>query len=239
MVIHLISGPRNISTALMYSFAQRQDMVVMDEPFYGFYLRHTGIKHPGREKIIQSMASDPQEILDTIEANEQKKGHVFVKNMGHHLQGYDYSRIRNYENIFLIRDPKQMLISYAKVREQPTLDDIGLAYQAAVFAWLKENGHEPIVLNGNEVRSNPGDVLKKLCQKLGLPFDEHMLQWEAGPRPEDGIWAEHWYRNVHQSTGFSPPDAKDKHLPEELLPVYEEALPYYNLLNQYAIKADS
>ncbi len=237
MVIHLISGPRNISTALMYSFAQRRDMAVMDEPFYGFYLQHTGINHPGRETIIQSMELHPQAIFDAIEAKEKIKGHVFVKNMGHHLQGYDYSRIQHYQNVFLIRDPQQMLISYAKVRQEPTLDDIGLQFQASLFSWLKEAGYDPVVLNGNEVRRSPAAVLRKLCGRLGIPFTENMLQWPAGPRPEDGIWARYWYVNVHLSTGFSPPDVKKEALPDRLLPVYQQALPYYTLLNTYALQA--
>ncbi|CAN5550553.1 hypothetical protein BH24ACT18_BH24ACT18_19250 [soil metagenome] len=29
------SGPRNVSTALMYAFRQRPDTLVVDEPLYG------------------------------------------------------------------------------------------------------------------------------------------------------------------------------------------------------------
>ena len=41
-IISLWSGPRNVSTALMYSFAQRSDTQVIDEPLYAHYLQHTG-----------------------------------------------------------------------------------------------------------------------------------------------------------------------------------------------------
>ena len=34
MRIALWSGPRNVSTALMYSFRQRPDTTVIDEPLY-------------------------------------------------------------------------------------------------------------------------------------------------------------------------------------------------------------
>ena len=237
MILHLISGPRNISTALMYSFAQRPDTTVMDEPFYGFYLHYTGINHPGREEILASMESDPEKIFKQIELNQQKKGFVFVKNMGHHLQGYDYSPILHYQNIFLIRDPGQMLISYAKVRELPTLDDIGLKFQAELFEWLRSFGKVPVVLDGNEVRKNPAGILTLLCHKLGIPFTEKMLHWPAGPIPEDGIWAKHWYNNVHQSTSFLPPDTQQVTVPNELQPVYEEAIRYYNQLSTHTLKA--
>ncbi len=235
MVIHLIAGPRNISTALMYSFAQRPDTVVLDEPFYGFFLRWTGIDHPGRDEIIASMPLDPAGIFGQIENRETEKGLVFVKNMAHHLDGFDYRRIGQYRNVFLIRDPAQMLVSYAKVRTQPTLADIGLQHQADLYGQLAAAGSPPLVLDGNEVRKNPASVLTKLCGALGIPFTEKMLQWPAGPRPEDGIWAKHWYANVHQSTGFLPPDARAVRVPPSLEPVYEAALPYYHQLRQHAI----
>ncbi len=235
MVIHLIAGPRNISTALMYAFAQRPDTVVLDEPFYGFFLRHTGIDHPGRDEIIASMAPGPDGVFGQIEKAEAAKGRVFVKNMAHHLEGFDYRRIGQYRNVFLIRDPAQMLVSYAKVRTQPTLADIGLRHQAGLYEQLAAAGQPPLVLDGNEVRKHPESVLTQLCGALGIPFTEKMLQWPAGPRPEDGIWAKYWYANVHQSTGFLPPDAGAVAVPPHLAPVYEAALPYYHQLRQHAI----
>ena len=237
MILHLISGPRNISTAFMYAFAQRPDTQVLDEPFYAFYLQHTGLQHPGREEVLKSMSQNPEEVFAFIENTEKQKGHVLVKNMGHHLQGFDYSRIRNYQNIFLIRDPGQMLVSYAKVREEPTLQDIGLQHQAEIYNQLTSEGLQPIVLDGNEIRKNPEQVLRRLCERLNIPFTPAMLNWPAGPRPEDGVWAPYWYRQVHQSTRFMPPDNEDSAVPRQLRPVYEAALPYYQFLHDKALKA--
>ena len=237
MVIHLISGPRNISTALMYSFAQRPDTKVLDEPFYGFYLRYTGLNHPGRDEIINTMEPEPGAVFKLIAQAEQEKANVFVKNMGHHLQGYDYGQIKSYRNIFLIREPGQMLISYAKVRELPTLDDIGLKHQQEIFTWLQKEGHQPLVIDGDDIRQNPAVILSRLCQALEIPFTETMLMWPAGARPEDGIWAPYWYSNVHQSTGFMPPTHDPTAVPTHLQQVYEQALPYYKILKENAITA--
>lgn len=237
MVIQLISGPRNVSTALMYSFAQRPDMKVMDEPFYAVYLKLTNLNHPGREEVLQSQDQNPDKVFDLIQKQEQIYRNVFVKNMGHHLQSFDYHKIANYQNVFLIREPGQMLFSYAKVREQPTLNDIGLKHQAELFTWLQSQGKHPVVLDGNELRQDPAKVLKELCTRLKLPFLEAMLSWPAGPRAEDGCWAPYWYANVHQSTGFTPPDSRVNTLPENLQETYEASLPYYNFLKKYAILA--
>jgi hypothetical protein len=237
MIINLLSGPRNVSTALMYSFAQRKDTIVMDEPFYGFYLLYTGEKHPGREEVIESTENDPNKIFQQIELNAHKKEIVFVKNMGHHLQGFDFTPILHYQNIFLIRDPAQMLVSYAKIRALPTLNDIGLKFQFEVFKWLQSTGKQPLVLDGDELRKNPSLVLSQLCHKLGISFTESMLSWPAGPLAEDGIWAKYWYTNVHKSSCFLPPDKPTNAIPDALQPVYMEALKYYQLLLTHSIKA--
>ncbi len=238
MIIHLISGPRNVSTALMYSFAQRPDTKVMDEPFYAVYLKLTGLNHPGREQVLQTLNQDPREVFKLIRQQEQQYGNVFVKNMGHHLQGFDYQPIKNYQNVFLIREPEQMLYSYAKVREQPTLNDIGLKQQAEIFAWLQAEGLSPLVLDGNELRKNPEKVLMELCKRLHLPFTKAMLSWPAGSRAEDGCWAPYWYANVHQSTGFMPPEeAATITLSNKLEEIKEASLPYYNSLKKHAILA--
>ncbi|QNF34940.1 hypothetical protein HUW51_20265 [Adhaeribacter swui] len=237
MVIHLISGPRNVSTALMYSFAQRPDTQVMDEPFYAVYLKITGLRHPGREQVLQSLSQDPNQVFNLINKQELSAGNVFVKNMGHHLQGFDYQKITNYQNVFLIREPGQMLYSYAKVREKPTLNDIGLKHQAELFSWLQSQGQQPLVLDGNELRQNPRKILAALCARLHLPFTESMLHWEPGPRAEDGCWAPYWYANVHQSTGFLPPDTTENQLPRDLEEIKQASLPYYQFLKKHAISA--
>ncbi len=237
MVIHLISGPRNISTALMYSFAQRSDMKVMDEPFYAFYLKYSNLNHPGREQILQELEQDPEKVFGKIQQQEQEYGRVFVKNMGHHLQGFDYGPIMQYRNVFLIREPGQMLLSYAKVRQHPTLNDIGLKQQAELFSWLQAQGQLPVVLDGNELRKNPAGVLAQLCARLNLPFTDNMLSWPAGPRVEDGCWAPYWYAKVHQSTGFMLPDNTLATLPASLRETYASALPFYNTLKNHAILA--
>jgi hypothetical protein len=130
-----------------------------------------------------------------------------------------------------------MLQSYARVRQHPTLNDIGLKQQAELFAWLQANGNQPLVLDGNELRKNPRGVLQQLCRALNIPFQEAMLTWPVGPRPEDGIWAPYWYAQVHQSTGFNPPDTTSSSLPAYLQETYQAALPFYKTLKNHSLLA--
>lgn len=238
MKINLISGPRNISTALMYAFAQRSDTQVLDEPFYGYYLATTGVEHPGREEVLENMLTSTSRILDEVIFAPQKTPVLFIKNMAHHLIQGDVDFLLQLINVFLIRDPKQLIASFAQVMPSPTMNDIGVKRQYELFHFLQsKTGQIPIVLNSSELLKNPRAVLLQLCQALHIPFEEQMLSWKAGPIKEDGIWAKYWYQNVHQSTGFELQSHGDRPLPDHCKTLYEEALPYYHELNQYTLKA--
>lgn len=238
MKINLISGPRNISTALMYSFAQRSDTQVIDEPFYGYYLATTDVEHPGREEVLHSMLTDTGSILEQIIFAPQQKPVLFIKNMAHHLIQGDVDFLLRLVNVFLIRDPKKLIASFAEVIPAPTMSDIGVRRQYELFRFLQDKtGQTPPVLNAEEVLKNPKSILSRLCDAIQIPFEESMLSWKAGPLKEDGIWAKYWYANVHQSTGFERRESSDRTLPAQCRTLYEEALPFYRELNQYALKA--
>jgi hypothetical protein len=235
--IHLISGPRNISTALMYSFGNRKDFTIVDEPLYANYLKVTGKKHPGREETLQSQSSDYNSVYKKVMLKDYSTPFVFLKNMAHHLLEAQENDIAPFHNLFLIRDPAQLIHSFAKVIPQPSMLDIGLEEELKWFTIAQKNGYEATILDSNEVLKNPELVLKKLCQELKINFDENMLSWKAGQRTEDGVWAKYWYKSVHKSTGFKKWEPNETKLETHLVPLYEKALPLYNKLFENAIKA--
>ncbi len=230
-VINLISGPRNLSTALMYSFAQREDMTVLDEPFYGYYLQNASleIEHPSQKKILQTMELNEEKVIENINSLRKQKN-VFVKGMAHHYLTDSPNFILNWENVILIRHPKKLIASFSKVIHTPTLNDIGIKKASELFLFLKKNGKTPIVIDSDELLKNPRNYLKKLCNLLEIPFTEKMLRWKKGGIPEDGIWAKHWYKNVHNSEGFAVQKSSSQPLPNHLEPLLAEALPYYEIL---------
>lgn len=236
MIINLISGPRNVSTALMYAFAQRRDTTVIDEPFYGYYLSLTGANHPGREEIIASMETDKNLVVHNIIESSKDKSILFLKNMAHHHIDLPSAFLYTITNIFLIRDPAQLIASFSKVIKTPTLTDIGLNKSWQLFIELKEYGQNPIVMDSGELLKNPSVMLQKLCKALSIPFDQNMLSWKAGPRPEDGIWARYWYANVHRSTKLVPAKPKPSEIPPHLQSLYEEAMGFYTQLYSHSIK---
>ena len=235
--INLISTPRNISTALMYSFASRKDSKVVDEPMYAYYLHNSGAMHPGREAILEALPKDFETVKNKLLFQEMKEGVYFIKGMAHHYLDLDLGFLKNMENVFLIRDPQKLIISFSKVISNPTMTDIGVKKEFQIFSFLQNENENPIVLDSEEVLKNPAKVLAELCAKIEIPFAEDMLQWKSGPIEEDGVWAEHWYGNVHKSTGFNSVKRTNEKFPHELMSLYEEAMPYYEKLLEYSIKA--
>lgn len=235
-ILNLISGPRNISTALMYSFAQRADTKVWDEPFYAVYLIKSGAEHPGREEVLKSQPHDEVTVKNSIHSNRERRVQ-FIKNMAHHMEFLDEPFLGKAVNIFLIRNPHQIIASYAEVIQQPVMRDIGVQYQYEFFRVLQDLGQPSVVVDSGLLLENPREVLTKLCSACGIPFDESMLSWENGPKPYDGVWAPHWYTNVHASTGFLKQPTSSRPLPQALLPLYEEAMRFYEKLLPFSLKA--
>lgn len=236
-IIHLWSGPRNISTAFMYSFAQRNDTKVIDEPLYAHYLKVTDIDHPGKEEILKSQEQDGNNVMKAIAAYKGEKSVLFCKQMTHHLVDIDLSLLKNAINILLIRNPKQVLHSYAKVITQPQLSDIGIKQNYDLYHYLKENNLHCLVIDSNELLKNPEKLLSTICKDAGIEFQQAMLNWQSGPKKEDGVWAKYWYENVHRSTGFHPFQEKETKLPEHLEKIFLESKPFYDFLYSYSIKS--
>ncbi len=237
--ICLWSGPRNVSTALMYSFAQNTGIKVIDEPLYGHYLRVSGADHPGRDDIIAAMNCDGEAVMRSLlaEQHEMTVARLFIKNMAHHLVDLDLAFLGKIQNIFLIRDPREMLPSLTVQLPRAELSDTGMRRQWELFAALEKDGHTPAILDSRELLMNPEKVLQQLCRQIGVPFTPRMLEWNAGPRSEDGVWAPHWYHSVHQSTGFAPYQAKTG-FPPHLNELLDECKPWYDRLYARAIRAD-
>jgi len=229
--ICLWSGPRNISTALMYSFAQREDTNVFDEPLYAHYLKNTQAYqyHPGVKDILATQEHDGFKVVKMMTTNTGNNV-LFFKNMTHHLLHLDKSFMKDVINIFLTRNPVEMLPSFAKVIDNPTIDDVGYALHIELLGYLNNQGIEPIIIDSKDILLNPKKALANLCYKAEIPFDKCMLSWKPGPRPEDGSWAKYWYDSVHKSTGFMEYKPKSDPFPEKLKPLLEECMPYYERL---------
>lgn len=235
--ICLWSGPRSVSTAVMYAFAQRSDTRVVDEPLYGHYLKVSGAMHPGRDEVTAAQDCHGESVVRDTILGPHDRPVLFVKQMAHHLVDLDLSFLEETLNAFLIRDPVQMLPSLINQIPNPSLRDTGLAIQAEIHEHLVDVGQTPVVVDARELLLDPKGVLTQLCEAFGLAFDPAMLSWKAGGLAEDGVWAPHWYHNIHESTGFAPYRQKSDPFPEKLRPLLDTCRPYYEYLSQRSIRA--
>ena len=236
--VNVWSSPRNVSTALMYSWRQRADTTVVDEPLYAHYLATSGRVHPGAAEVLESQDTDGNAVVEQVIMADYPTPVVMFKQMAKHLIGLDRGFLPNCHNVLLTREPVDMLTSFQRNVPDTTLADTGFVELVEILDALLARGEQPIVIDSKTLLLDPPNVLTKLCERLGLGFDPAMLSWPSGPKPEDGVWAKHWYDAVHRSTGWARWKPKDDELSPKLAPVLEESLELYGRLLPYALAID-
>jgi hypothetical protein len=244
------SGPRNISTALMRAWGNRDDTVVVDEPFYAHYLQFTGAEHPGRDEVIEAHETDWRRVAESLMA--PVPAHVTVhyqKQMAHHLlphMGREW--LCGLTHAFLIREPAAMVASLGAKLHDFSLLDTGLPQQLEIFEHvLRSTGQVPAVVDAADLLANPEGVLRKFCHALDVPFSARMLSWSAGRRSTDGVWARYWYDRVERSTGFeslpvaaaggTTPGSRCAALSGPLAAIAAECRPLYERLRAHRLRA--
>ena len=237
MRIAMWSGPRNLSTAMMRSFGSRADTVCVDEPFYAAYLNLTGLDHPMRDEIISAHETDPDKVVRYLMEGEAEAPIFYQKQMTHHMvDGVPRDWFGKVKHVFLIRHPARVLASYARKMEAIDLDGIGFPLQAELFEEARQVSEQtPVVIDSDDILADPEGKLAKLCAAIGITFDPAMLSWTAGPKPEDGVWAPHWYDAVWKSTSFGPSPSALPELPEDLARICDAAMPLYEQLAAYKL----
>ena len=237
--IAMWSGPRNLSTAMMRAFGSRPDTAIADEPFYAHFLKTTGVQHPGRAEVFAKLDSDWRKVADYLTGPvPDGKAVWYQKQMTHHVVGdNDLNWIGKVVNCFLIRHPKDVILSYQKIYPEVDINLLGCRQQATIFEHVRKvTGEPPIVIEADDIARNPEIMLTRLCERLGIPFTAKMLSWAEGPHPSDGVWGKYWYRNVMKTTGFHPFKEKEDEVEERHKPVYDECLETFLTLRAYKIR---
>jgi hypothetical protein len=232
------SGPRNLSTALMRSWGSRPDTAVIDEPLYAHYLAVTGLDHPGRDEILASQETDWRAVVAELTGPiPAGKAIWYQKHMAHHLLP-DVGRgwLAELTNVLLIRDPRHVLPSLAKVLDEIRLDDTGYPQQLELLARVRRDGAS-LVIDAEDILGEPYGMLRTLCAALGIAFDRRMLAWQAGPRCSDGVWARHWYAAVERSTGFGEPRTAFEPLDASHADLLDACMDHYRTLHAERLTA--
>ncbi len=236
--IAMWSGPRNISTAMMRSWGNRADTFVVDEPFYAFYLNTTRKKHPAANEVIAFGETDWRRVIARLTGPTPDDRPIFFqKQMTHHLlPEVDRQWLSAVTNCFLLRDPREVIASYVKKREEPTLADLGFVQQAEIFDFVRARTNSvPPVIDAKDVLENPKRTLHLLCEAIGVKFSDSMLSWPPGLRETDGVWAKHWYDEVAKTTSFQPYQARDLKVPARFQEIHDRCREFYDRLCEYKL----
>ena len=230
------SGPRNLSTALMRSFENREDTEVYDEPFYAYYLNKTKLNHPMRKEIINNYPVSQAKIIKQITTIPDNKKIFYQKHMTHHIiKNTKLTWINKGRNCFLIRHPAKVINSYIQKNSLQNINDIGFKKKFYIFNKIKRNKFKYVVINADNILMDPNKTIRNLCKNLNINFSKKMLNWSKGKRKTDGIWSKVWYKNVEHSTTFSKYKYEKLSVPKKYIKIYAEALIYYEKMDQYSI----
>jgi len=238
MRIAMWSGPRNISTAMMRAWENREDTAVIDEPFYAHYLVETGVNHPGRDDVIAAQENDAAKVATTLTGPiPGGKTIWYQKHMTQHmLPGMPLNWLDRVTNCFLIRDPGRVAASFTIQRPDAAAWELGFEQQARLFDHVCDRlAHAPPVIDAADVLKDPRGILGALCVRLGIPFTDRMLHWPPGPRASDGVWAPHWYAAVERSTGFAPYRSHSDKLTAFQQRLADQCRPHYEKLATFLL----
>jgi len=216
----------------MYSFAQRDDMEVLDEPLYANFLRATGVDRPYRQELLSKMDPDGNKVVKEVIFGPGDKKYRYCKHISkQHLPNLSSDLMKKGKHFILIRNPLDILPSFDKV-VPPSFMELGIGELVSIYSELCGLGSPPPVIDADDLQQDPEAVLSGLCEDLGIPFQPQMLKWEAGPKEFDGIWAPWWYGSVHKSSGFSKPRQYPLTFPFVFYDLLEQSLPFYNMLKR-------
>ncbi|WEN14023.1 hypothetical protein PY254_12340 [Rhodanobacter sp. AS-Z3] len=239
--IAMWSGPRNISTAMMRAWENREDTVVIDEPFYAHYLISTGVAHPGRDQVIAAQNNNASEVAAMLTGPiPQGRAVWYQKHMTQHMLSHmPLDWLDHVTHCFLIREPAAVVASFTIQRPEAAAWELGFEQQARLFDHVCDRlGSTPPVIDASDVLENPAGTLRALCASLGVPFSPRMLQWPRGPRASDGVWAPHWYAAVENSTGFASHQARQPRLSAFQRGLVEQCQAYYDRLSPHRLVPD-
>jgi hypothetical protein len=236
--IAMWSGPRNISTAMMRAWGNRPDTIVVDEPFYAYYLSATRKQHPGADEVIGKAEIDWRRVIAHLTGPIPRGKQIFFqKQMSQHLlPEIDREWLGAVTSCFLIRDPFEVIISYIKKRDDPALLDLGFVQQTEIFDFVRDRTMAtPVVIDAKDVLENPERMLRLLCEAVGVEFSDSMLSWPPGLRETDGIWASHWYGEVAKTTSFQPYHPSHAKVPTRLQEIHDRCREHYDRLYEYRL----
>lgn len=215
IIFALWCHPRSVSTAFERIMRERGDVTVLHEPFmYHHYLTRLG-------KPFPAFDPDPDhprtygDIRDMIRAKAATSP-VFFKDMAYYVEDAlprDPGFVAAVRHSFLIRDPVESVLSYARLDADLTCHEIGIEAQWHLYRTLVEMGHDPQVINAADLRADPRATMARYWAQAGLADVPEAFDWDAR-MPAAWEQVKGWHGDVIQSRAIRPENPARDHATE-------------------------
>jgi len=251
--------PRSRSTVIARAFENLSGCIIYDEPLEppNIFMTNytvTSTRSLEEEKLKQSiieqgLETDINKVIEKI-TGELPEGKLFsFQKMitGDYRSEFGIDWAKKLTNFFLLRPPQDVILDFditqkkSGITEPVIQQDIGMKTLYEVFQQITAiTGQTPAVIHSDDIVKNPPAALQWLCGKLGVTFDKSMLSWKSNlagsslkyANTPDGT-SEPWYEALRSSEGFFPYEKQEVKLPERLMPLLDECIPYYEKILQH------
>ncbi len=248
-IIILWAHPRSMSTAIERIMRERGDLDCLHEPFLRYYYLHRSSKPLPLFDSEQDHPVDYAGIRDLILRRAEDSA-LFIKDMSYYvipeiLQDREFcTRIRH---CFLLRNPMRAIMSYYRLDNSVSLDEIGIEAQWRHFQGLQALGIEDsLVLEAEAVQADPVASMRRFWQALGLENIERALRWDDSSTPSDWQYVDGWHQAVSASRGIRAQTPRDQQRIEDefeqmcreaprLADYLQHHLPFYQRLLEHSL----
>lgn len=234
--IVLWAVPRSRSTAFLRVMLERGDLEVLHEPF-------SYLQVDGHFEVAGRQVTSATELLDVILEINATGRRVFVKE----TSDYTYTPLlqdgRLYTdvvNTFMIREPRAAISSHYAMNPGATLDEYGFEYLHVIFEAVRSAaGEVPLVIDGDDLVSDPEATVRAYCERVGLAFKAEAMRWDPGRRAH---WrrTDRWHAEVAESSGLEARESRRRDTPDtnaHLRRVAEHHQPFYDALARHRLVA--
>lgn len=227
-VYALWSAARSRSTAFFRSMLARQDLLALHEPL-------EGLVYIGPLEIESEHFESPQPLIDWLLDSATQP--VFMKETVSRpvVEAVVANErfLAEAQHAFLIRRPEEIAASFWALEGDMRIYDTGVEALHELYLAVREaGGHQPVVIDSEDLVTQPEATMRAYSAAAGLEFLEHALSWDEGVQPQWQRTAR-WHEDASASTGFFRPAQPDRHSLEshpEVVRFAERHRPFYEKL---------
>nr|ABY83169.1 Azi31 [Streptomyces sahachiroi]BFD88294.1 hypothetical protein StreXyl84_76950 [Streptomyces sp. Xyl84] len=226
-LLALWSAPRSRSTVFFRMMVERQDVLALHEPF-------CNIANDGSTVIDGRVVHSTDTLTDTLIGLAAQRT-VFFKDTTDCFYDSVFARpdfLKSGHHAFLLRNPKEIIPSYAAIKPDMACHEVGIAYLHRIHQAVLDAGGSAVILDSDDFVDHPEATVRQYCATVGLPFRADALQWQPGQRPE---WSQsaRWHTDVSATSTIRRRERTYDRTTDNdplLQRFYEHHIPFYEYL---------